>query len=143
MALLTTLGIIGLGTVIGTSAFLFRRRSKDEMRQNGGTKEVVTYSLRSLNDVDMLCETIDKGNMVILGVKDFARLDMIRLKRAVHQLKSHVLSRGGDIIALGKDFVVLVPPTMKLSQIANYLQKSEETENRDLPPKPPTEVGTL
>ncbi|HUT81041.1 MAG TPA: cell division protein SepF [Candidatus Bathyarchaeia archaeon] len=142
MALLITLGLIGIGTVIGTSAFLFRRHSKNELRQNGGTKEVVTYTLRSLNDVDMLCETIDKGNMIILGVKDFARLDMIRLKRTVHQLKSHVLSRGGDIIALGKDFVVLVPSTMKLSQITNYLQKSE-AENMDLPPKPPTEVGTI
>ena len=142
VALLTILGIFGIGTVVGTSAYLFRKRPKDNFRQEGPTKEVITFTLRGLQDVDMICETIDKGNMVILGVKDLARIDMLRLKRTVHQLKSHTRARGGDIIALGKEFVVLVPANMKLSFIKNYIEDMHEDDDFS-PPEPPTEVGTL
>lgn len=142
MALLTTLGIIGLSAFIGTSVFLFRRRPKDNFRSENNEKEVVTLSLRGLQDVDMVCETVNKGNVVILGVKDLARLDMIRLKRTIQQLKSHVRTFGGDIVALGKEFVVIVPANMKLSFIKRMLEDSELDDDLS-PPEPPTEVGTL
>lgn len=141
LALLTTLGIIGLSTVIGTSVFLFRRRIKDNSRLANNEKEVVTLTLRGLQDVDMVCETVNKGNVVILGVKDLARLDMIRLKRSIQQLKSHVRTFGGDIVALGKEFVVIVPANMKLSFIKRMLEDSDLDDFN--PPEPPTEVGTL
>ncbi len=142
LALLTTLGIIGLSTVIGTSVFLFRRRPKDNLRSENNGKEVVTLTLRGLQDVDMVCETVNKGNVVILGVKDLARLDMIRLKRTIQQLKSHVRTFGGDIVALGKEFVVIIPANMKLSFIKRMLEDSEMDDDLS-PPEPPTEVGTL
>ena len=89
----------------------------------------------------MICETLDNGNVVILGIRDLARLDMIRLKRSIQQLRSHVRSIGGDIVALGKEFVVIVPPSMKLSFIKQYL---EETQEEDInPPETPSEVGLL
>ena len=141
MALLTALGIIGVGTVIGTSAFLFRRKPRDH-HQNFEQKEVLTLTLRGLQDVDMICDTVSRGNVVILGVRDLARLDMIRLKRSIQQLKSYTRSYGGDIVALGKDFVVVVPPNMKLSLIKRLLEESEDSEEID-PPEPPTEVGTI
>ncbi len=142
LALLTTIGIIGLSTVIGTSVFLFRRRPKDNFKSENSEKEVVTLTLRGLQDVDMVCETVNKGNVVILGVKDLARLDMIRLKRTIQQLKSHVRTSGGDIVALGKEFVVIVPANMKLSFIKRMLEDSELDDDFS-PPEPPTEVGTL
>lgn len=141
MALLTALGIIGVGTVIGTSAFLFRRKTRDHL-QNFEQKEVLTLTLRGLQDVDMICDTVSRGNVVILGVRDLARLDMIRLKRSIQQLKSYTRSYGGDIVALGKDFVVVVPPNMKLSLIKRLLEDSEESDEIT-PPEPPTEVGTI
>ncbi|MHA1155090.1 MAG: cell division protein SepF [Candidatus Heimdallarchaeota archaeon] len=141
MALLTALGIIGVGTVIGTSAFLFRRKTRDHL-QNFEQKEVLTLTLRGLQDVDMICDTVSRGNVVILGVRDLARLDMIRLKRSIQQLKSYTRSYGGDIVALGKDFVVVVPPNMKLSLIKRLLEDSEESD-KITPPEPPTEVGTI
>ncbi len=141
MALLTALGIIGVGTVIGTSAFLFRRKTRDHL-QNFEQKEVLTLTLRGLQDVDMICDTVSRGNVVILGVRDLARLDMIRLKRSIQQLKSYTRSYGGDIVALGKDFVVVVPPNMKLSLIKRLLEENEESDDIT-PPEPPTEVGTI
>jgi len=141
LALLTALGIIGVGTVIGTSAFLFRRKTRDHL-QNFEQKEVLTLTLRGLQDVDMICDTVSRGNVVILGVRDLARLDMIRLKRSIQQLKSYTRSYGGDIVALGKDFVVVVPPNMKLSLIKRLLEDSEESD-KITPPEPPTEVGTI
>ncbi|NHJ04545.1 MAG: cell division protein SepF [Candidatus Heimdallarchaeota archaeon] len=141
LALLTTLGIIGLGTVIGTSVFLFRKRPKDNYRFDE-QREVLTLTLRGLQDVDMICETVSKGNVVILGVRDLARLDMIRLKRSVQQLKSYTRSYGGDILALGKDFIVVVPASMKLSLIKRLVEESAEFDDFD-PPDPPTEVGTI
>jgi SepF-like predicted cell division protein (DUF552 family) len=142
LSILTTLGIIGLGTIVGTSAFLFRRRAKDQFRQEE-QKEVVTFSLRGLQDVDSICEIVSKGNVVILGVKDLARLDMIRLKRSIQQLKSFTSINGGDLVALGKDFVVVIPPQMKLSLIQRMLQEGMDAENEIEPPELPTEVGTL
>jgi len=141
LALLTALGIIGVGTVIGTSAFLFRRKTRDHL-QNFEQKEVLTLTLRGLQDVDMICDTVSRGNVVILGVRDLARLDMIRLKRSIQQLKSYTRSYGGDIVALGKDFVVVVPPNMKLSLIKRLLEENEESDEFT-PPEPPTEVGTI
>jgi len=140
MSVIVTLGIISLGTVIGTSLFLFRRKPKNAFSLNDEKKEVVTLTLRGLNDIDMICETINRGNVVILGVKDLARLDMIRLKRSIQQLKSHMRATGGDIFMLGKEFVVLVPNTMKLSFLRNLMESSHEEER---PPEPPTEVGTI
>lgn len=142
LALLTALGIIGLGTVIGTSVFLFRKRPKDNYRFDD-QREVLTLTLRGLQDVDMICETVSKGNVVILGVRDLARLDMIRLKRSVQQLKSYTRSYGGDILALGKDFIVVVPASMKLSLIKRLVEESAEFDDDFDPPKPPTEVGTI
>ena len=142
MALLTVLSIIGVGTIIGTSTFLFRRRSRDQFRYEEDKKEVITLTLRGLQDVDMVCETITKGNVVILGVKDLARLDMIRLKRSIQQLKSHVRTYGGDIVALGKEFVVVVPPNMKLSFIKRLLDESDMDDDIN-PPDLPTEVGSV
>ncbi len=142
LALLTVLSLVGLGTVIGTSAFLFRRRSRDQFRYEDDKKEVITLTLRGLQDIDMVCETITKGNVVILGVKDLARLDMIRLKRSIQQLKSHVRTYGGDIVALGKEFVVVVPPNMKLSFIKRLLEESSMDDDIN-PPDLPTEVGSL
>jgi SepF-like predicted cell division protein (DUF552 family) len=121
---------------------LFRRKRKDNFRLEDNQKEVVTLTLRGLQDVDMVCETINKGNVVILGVRDLARLDMIRLKRTVQQLKSHVRTNGGDILALGKEFVVIVPANMKLSFIKRMLEDSDLDDDIS-PPEPPTEVGTL
>ena len=121
---------------------LFKRRKKDNFRLEDNQKEVVTLTLRGLQDVDMVCETVNKGNVVILGVKDLARLDMIRLKRTIQQLKSHVRTYGGDIVALGKEFVVIVPTNMKLSFIKRMLEDSD-LDDEFSPPEPPTEVGTL
>lgn len=140
MSILTALGIIGLSTIIGTSFFLFKRRSKEQFEYNQ-QKEVMTFSLRGLQDVDMVCNMISKGNIVILGVKDLAKLDMIRLKRSIQQLKAYTNTYGGDLVALGKDFVVVIPPTMKLSLIKRLLEG--ETEVFVEPPEPPTEVGSL
>lgn len=142
LALLTVLSLIGLGTVIGTSAFLFRKRSRDQFRYEEDKREVITLTLRGLQDIDMVCETITKGNVVILGVKDLARLDMIRLKRSIQQLKSHVRTYGGDIVALGKEFVVVVPPSMKLSFIKRLLEESSMDDDIT-PPNLPTEVGSV
>ncbi len=121
---------------------LFRRRQKDNFRLEDNQKEVVTLTLKGLQDVDMVCETVNKGNVVILGVRDLARLDMIRLKRTVQQLKSHVRTYGGDILALGKEFVVIVPANMKLSFIKRMLEDSDMDDDMS-PPEPPTEVGTI
>ena len=121
---------------------LFKRRKKDNFRLEDNQKEVVTLTLRGLQDVDLVCETVNKGNVVILGVKDLARLDMIRLKRTIQQLKSHVRTFGGDIVALGKEFVVIVPTNMKLSFIKRMLEDSDLDDDFS-PPEPPTEVGTL
>ena len=142
MSVLATLGIIGLGTVVGTSVFLFRRRSKDQFNHDE-QKEVVTFSLRGLQDVDTICEMVSKGNVVILGVKDLARLDMIRLKRSIQQLKSYTSINGGDLVALGKDFVVVIPPQMKLSLIQRMLREEAEAEKEIEPPELPSEVGTI
>ena len=142
MTLLTALGIVGLGTVIGTSVFLFRRKTRDNFRLDE-QKEVLTLTLRGLQDVDMICETVSQGNVVILGVRDLARLDMIRLKRSIQQLKSYTRTYGGDILALGKDFVVVVPSSMKLSLIKRLVEESGELEDDFDPPEPPTEVGTI
>ncbi len=142
LALLTVLSLIGLGTVIGTSVFLFRKRSRDQFRYEEDKREVITLTLRGLQDIDMVCETITKGNVVILGVKDLARLDMIRLKRSIQQLKSHVRTYGGDIVALGKEFVVVVPPSMKLSFIKRLLEESSMDDDIT-PPNLPTEVGSV
>jgi SepF-like predicted cell division protein (DUF552 family) len=119
---------------------MFRKRIKDK-QAFGDQKEVITVTLRGLQDIDMICHTIDKGNIVILGVKHLARLDMIRLKRSIQQLKSHVISIGGDIVALGKEFVVIVPPSMKLSFIKHYLEESLEEDMN--PPDTPSEVGYI
>jgi SepF-like predicted cell division protein (DUF552 family) len=140
VTLLAILSSIGIGMVLGTSVFLFRKRQKDNFRIDN-TREVITITLRGLQDIDMICSTIDNGNVVILGVRDLARLDMIRLKRSIQQLKSHVRAIGGDIVALGKEFVVVVPPTMKLSFIKHYLEESQD-EDID-PPETPSEVGLL
>jgi len=140
LSVIATIGIISLGTVIGTSLFLFRRKPKNSFSLESEKKEVVTLTLRGLGDIDMICETINRGNVVILGVKDLARLDMIRLKRSIQQLKSHMRSTGGDIFMLVKEFVVLVPNTMKLSFIKNLIDNPNED---GLPPEPPTEVGTI
>ena len=121
---------------------LFKRRKKDNFRLDDNQKEVVTLTLRGLQDVDLVCETVNKGNVVILGVKDLARLDMIRLKRTIQQLKSHVRTFGGDIVALGKEFVVIVPTNMKLSFIKRMFEDSELDDDFS-PPEPPSEVGTL
>jgi len=126
----------------GLAMALFKRRKKDNFRLEDNQKEVVTLTLRGLQDVDMVCETVNKGNVVILGVKDLARLDMIRLKRTIQQLKSHVRTYGGDIVALGKEFVVIVPTNMKLSFIKRMFEDSELDDDFS-PPEPPTEVGTL
>ena len=141
MAILTTLGIIGAGTIVGTSLFLFRRKPKNSL-QNFEQKEVITLTLRGLQDVDMICDTISRGNVVILGVRDLARLDMIRLKRSIQQLKSYTRTYGGDIVALGKDFVVVVPANMKLSLIKRLIEENDELDEIE-PPEPPTEVGTI
>jgi SepF-like predicted cell division protein (DUF552 family) len=146
MTIVTALGIIGLGTVIGTSAFLFKRRPRENNRFEDDKKEVLTLTLRGLQDVDMICDTVAEGNVVILGVRDLAKLDMIRLKRSIQQLKSFTMTNGGDILALGKDFVVIVPPTMKLSLLKRILNESNDyaTDSEDMnPPEPPTEVGML
>lgn len=121
---------------------LFKRRKKDNFRLEDNQREVVTLTLRGLQDVDLVCETVNKGNVVILGVKDLARLDMIRLKRTIQQLKSHVRTFGGDIVALGKEFVVIVPTNMKLSFIKRMFEDSELDDDIS-PPEPPSEVGTL
>lgn len=144
MEILTTIGIISIGTVVGVSTFLFRRgRSKNQLNEDE-KKKVVTFTLRGLQDIDSICDLVDEGNVVILGVSDLARLDMIRLKRSVQQLKSFIKTNGGDIIALGKEFVVIVPSNMKLSQLQNVLKNTNEEERDELnPPPPPQEVGTL
>ena len=121
---------------------LFKRRKKDNFRLEDNQREVVTLTLRGLQDVDLVCETVNKGNVVILGVKDLARLDMIRLKRTIQQLKSHVRTFGGDIVALGKELVVIVPTNMKLSFIKRMFEDSELDDDIS-PPEPPSEVGTL
>ncbi len=141
MVILTALGIIGVGTIIGTSSFLFRRKTRDHL-QNLEQKEVLTLTLRGLHDVDMICDTISRGHVVILGVRDLARFDMIRLKRSIQQLKSFTRTYGGDIVALGKDFVVVVPPNMKLSLIKRLLEENENSEEMT-PPEPPTEEGII
>jgi len=141
LVILTALGIIGVGTIIGTSSFLFRRKTRNHL-QNLEQKEVLTLTLRGLHDVDMICDTISRGNVVILGVRDLARLDMIRLKRSIQQLKSFTRTYGGDIVALGKDFVVVVPPNMKLSLIKRLLEENENSEEMT-PPEPPTEEGII
>ena len=142
MILLTVISIIGLSTVIAISVFLFRRRQREDFRNESNKKEVLTLTLRGLQDIDMITEMVNRGNVVILGVKDLAKLDMIRLKRSIQQLKSNVQINGGDIIALGKEFVVVVPPNMKLSFIRRLIDESEDKDNIN-PPTPPTEVGTL
>ena len=142
MSILATLGIVGIGTVIGTSVFLFKKRPRDQFRQQE-QREVMTLTLRGLQDVDMICETVSKGNVVILGVRDLARLDMIRLKRSIQQLKSFTRTYGGDILALGKDFVVVVPASMKLSLIKRLIQESDDSDEDFIPPELPTEVGTI
>ena len=144
MALLITIGsIVGLSTVIGTSAFLFRKRMKNNANIDELRKEVMPLTLRGLQDVDKICEYVGQGNVVILGVRDLARLDMIRLKRAIHQLKSYTMLTGGDMLVLGKDFVVVIPPNMKLSQVNKAIRESMNEEDNYNPPEPPTEVGSL
>lgn len=145
MALLVTIGsIVGLSTVIGTSVFLFRKRTRNHSSFEEQRKEVMPLTLRGLQDVDRICEYVGHGNIVILGVRDLARLDMIRLKRAIQQLKSYTMTTGGDMLVLGKDFVVVIPPNMKLSQVNKALRESMEAEEDNFnPPEPPTEVGSL
>ena len=145
MALLVTIGsIVGVSTIIGTSAFLFRRRTKNHSNFEEQRKEVKPLTLRGLQDVDRICEYVGQGNVVILGVRDLARLDMIRLKRAIQQLKSYTMTTGGDMLVLGKDFVVVIPPNMKLSQVNQALRESMDSEDDNYnPPEPPTEVGSL
>ncbi len=145
MALLVTIGsIVGISTILGTSAFLFRKRIKNNSSFDEQRKEVMPLTLRGLQDVDRICEYVGQGNIVILGVRDLARLDMIRLKRAIQQLKSYTMTTGGDMLVLGKDFVVVIPTNMKLSQVNKALRESLKSEDDDYnPPEPPTEVGTL
>ncbi|MHA1367566.1 MAG: cell division protein SepF [Candidatus Heimdallarchaeota archaeon] len=145
MALLVTIGsIVGVSTIIGTSAFLFRRRTRNHSSFEEQRKEVKPLTLRGLQDVDRICEYAGQGNVVILGVRDLARLDMIRLKRAIQQLKSYTMTTGGDMLVLGKDFVVVIPPNMKLSQVNQALRESLDNEEDNFnPPEPPTEVGSI
>ena len=141
MDILSALGIIGIGAIVSTSAFLFRKRGREDLREDE-KKAVIALTLRGLQDVDMICDTVLEGNVIILGVRDLAKLDMIRLKRSIQQLKSFTKTYGGDIIALGKEFIVLVPSTMKLSQLKRILHDVNEVDEID-PPEPPTEVGML
>ncbi|MHA1126078.1 MAG: cell division protein SepF [Candidatus Heimdallarchaeota archaeon] len=145
MALLVTIGsIVGVSTIIGTSAFLFRKRTRNHNNLEENRKEVMPLTLRGLQDVDRICEYVGHGNIVILGVRDLARLDMIRLKRAIQQLKSYTMTTGGDMLVLGKDFVVVIPPNMKLSQVNQALRASlDADEDNYNPPEPPTEVGSI
>ncbi|MBD3192240.1 MAG: DUF552 domain-containing protein [Candidatus Heimdallarchaeota archaeon] len=144
LEILTTLGIISFSTIVGISTFLFRRVRGKNHPDDDEKKKVVTFTLRGLQDIDNIRDMVDEGNVVILGVSDLARLDMIRLKRSIQQLKSFIKTNGGDIIALGKEFVVVVPSNMKLSQIPKILEKSNQEDNDELnPPPPPQEVGTL
>ncbi len=140
MAGLAIIGITVLGTLIGTSAFLFRRRANARLEDE--KKEVVTLTLRGLQDIDSIKEIVSRGNMVILGIKELARLDTIRLKRSILQLRSYVNTTGGAMMALGKEFVVVVPPNMKLSAIRRTLE-SADSDSDIHPPDIPTEVGTL
>ncbi|MEA2071345.1 MAG: cell division protein SepF [Asgard group archaeon] len=143
MNLILTLGIIGFSTLIGASMFFLKKRSKSPDPKDQENNEVVTLTLRGLQDVDMICDRVASGDVVILGVRDLAKLDMIRLKRTIQQLKSYTLTNGGEIFALAKDFIVIVPSNMKLNFMRQVFEESMEEKEEVDPPELPTEVGTI
>lgn len=143
LTIFIALGICGLSTMLGASFMLFKRFRKKEEQKNQIEMEVQTRTLRGLKDVDIICEAVSEGNVIILSVRELAKIDMIRLKRTIQQLKSFTKTNGGDILALGKDFVVIIPPNMKFSLLGKILQEAETEEESMKPPAPPKEVGII
>jgi len=89
-----------------------------EKEQGSPTKPSRIYlkamPLRNLEDVEVIKQEIEAGNILILKVSPMARKSIEDVKQAVSELHEFTHSIGADIARLGEERVVITPPSIKI-----------------------------
>ncbi len=70
--------------------------------------------LRSLQDVEVVKQELESGNILILRVSPLARKSVDDVKQAVNDLYQFTKRIGGEIARLGEERVVIVPSFIKI-----------------------------
>jgi SepF-like predicted cell division protein (DUF552 family) len=106
-----------IGSAIGKAVTRIKRRedtatSEDENMDARTHPEKVflkALPLRSLEDLDVIKQEVNSGNIVILKVSPLAKTSIDDVKAAVNELLEFAQNIGGDIARLGEERIVITP----------------------------------
>ena len=70
--------------------------------------------MRSLDDVPIVKNEVESGNILILRISPLAKKSVEDVRRAVDELCKFVESIGGDIARLGEERVVVTPSAVRI-----------------------------
>ena len=113
------------GTSTGAAETVNGKSKKLEKSRSSGKAAPVSTSfsakayvkalpLRSLDDVPIVKNEVESGNILILRISPLAKKSVEDVKRAVDELCKFVESIGGDIARLGEERVVVTPSAVRI-----------------------------
>jgi hypothetical protein len=109
-----------------------KKDEKREVEEKGAAEPGKPYlkamPLRSLEDVEVIKQEINAGNIIILKVSPLARKSVEDVKQAVSELYEFTQSIGADIARLGEERVVITPPSIRI-----WREKKKSSEGEALP----------
>jgi SepF-like predicted cell division protein (DUF552 family) len=86
------------------------------------------FPLRALEDVDVVKNEVESGNILILRITPLAKKSVEDVKQAVNELREFVERTGGDIARLGEERVVITPSSVRIwRERAATLEKETAT----------------
>lgn len=97
--------------------------SKPENKKTSQKTSLKAIPLRSLTDVEVIKHELNLGNILILKITPLARKSIEDVKKVVNELSTFTQSIGGDIASLGKERVVIVPNSIKISRPETIVSK--------------------
>ncbi len=72
------------------------------------------FPLRKLEDLDVIKNEIESGNILIIRITHLAEKSVDEVKRAVEDLREFVRLVRGDIARLGEERIVITPSWVKI-----------------------------
>jgi len=84
---------------------------------------VRVFVLRDFSDVKAVVDTLREGNTIVFVDIRYLRenKDITEFKRAINRIKSVVEAIGGDIVAVGNEWIIATPSFARI-----YRKKTEE-----------------
>jgi SepF-like predicted cell division protein (DUF552 family) len=83
--------------------------------------------LRALEDVEVVKNEVESGNILILRITPLAKKSVEDVKQAVNELCKFVEHVGGDIARLGEERVVVTPSSIRIWREKTPMPSEETT----------------